>query len=256
MTRLNHRVLRLALPWLLTLAFLAVWELSCRAFHVAEFVLPAPSGIAAAMVKYHEVILDSASWTLLTTAIGFALAVVCGIVLGLAIGASSFVYSGLYPILIGFNSIPKVALVPVFVIWFGIGTVPAVLTAFVISFFPIAANMATGIATVEPEMQDVMRSLGASNREILFKIGIPRSLPYLFASLKVAVTLAFVGSVISETIASNRGIGFLMLAASSRFQVALVFAGVTAVALMGILMYAACAFFEQRMTRWAYRAKA
>src|SRR6201988_4355331 len=103
-------------------------------------------------------------------------------------------------------------------------------------------------------MEDVMRALGARRDEILLKVGIPRSLPYLFASLKVAMTLAFVGSVISETVASNRGIGYLMLAASSRFQVSLVFAGVAAVAVMGIAMYAICVAFEQRMVHWAYRS--
>ena len=254
MTAQAQRLLHMLLPWIVTIGLLAIWELVCLTLHIPEFILPAPSAIGAAVARYHEVILDNALWTLLTTSIGFGLAVVCGIVLGLVIGASSLVYSALYPILIGFNSIPKVALVPVFVIWFGIGTVPAVLTAFSVSFFPIAVNVATGIATVEPEMKDVMRALGASSREILVKIGIPRSLPYLFASLKVAVTLAFVGSVISESIASNRGIGYLMLAASSRFQVGLVFASVVAVAVMGILMYGACALLERRMTHWAYRA--
>jgi NitT/TauT family transport system permease protein len=250
----QRRIVRRILPWAVTFGLLALWELVCRIFQVPQFILPPPSAVAAAMVQYDTVIIDNAGWTLLTTLIGFGIAIVCGVLLGLAIGASALVYSGIYPVLVGFNSIPKVALVPVFVIWFGIGTVPAILTAFALSFFPIAVNVATGIATVEPEMRDVLRALGASEREILLKAGIPRSLPYLFASLKVAMTLAFVGSVISETVASNRGIGYLMLAASSRFQVSLVFAGVAAVALMGIAMYAICVVFEQRMVYWAYRS--
>lgn len=255
MTKRQRRIIQRILPWLVTFGLLGLWELVCRAFHVAEFILPAPSAIGVAIIQYHSIILDNAAWTLLTTAVGFGLAMVCGVLLGLAIGASAMVYSGLYPVLVGFNSIPKVALVPVFVIWFGIGTIPAVLTAFTLSFFPIAVNVATGIATVEPEMLDVLRALGAKRHEILMKVGIPRSLPYLFASLKVAVTLAFVGSVISETVASNRGIGYLMLAASSRFQVALVFAGVVTVAIMGIAMYAICGVFERRMVYWAYRSQ-
>src|SRR5262249_43917114 len=161
----------------------------------------------------------------------------------------------LYPVMIGFNSIPKVALVPVIVIWFGIGAVPAIITACSIAFFPIAVNIATGLATIEPEMQDVLRSLGANRWEVLTKAGIPRSMPYLFASLKIAITLAFVGSVISETVASNKGIGYLMLSASSRFEVPLVFAGLLVVGAMGIGMYAVCATFEKRMTRWAFRSQ-
>jgi NitT/TauT family transport system permease protein len=149
--------------------------------------------------------------------------------------------------------VPKVAVVPILVLWFGIGTVPAVLTAFLIAFFPIAVNVAAGIAALEPELADVLRSLGANRREILMKVGIPRSLPYFFASLKVAITLAFVGSVISETVAANEGIGYLMLAASSSFRITLVFAALLVVAVMGVLMYAAAAWTEGFFTHWAVR---
>jgi NitT/TauT family transport system permease protein len=156
--------------------------------------------------------------------------------------------------MIAFNSIPKVAIVPLLVIWFGIGTVPAILTAFLISFFPIVVNVATGLATIEPELQDVLRSLGARKSQIVLKIGIPRSMPYFFASLKVAITLAFIGSVVSESIASNSGIGYLMIAASARFDVALVFAGFAVISVMGIVMYEVTAYTERRFTFWAMRA--
>src|SRR5690606_9935430 len=122
------------------------------------------------------------------------------------VGASPGIYRAINPLLIGFNSIPKVALVPVLVMWFGIGTVPAIVTAFLTAFFPIAVNVATGIVTVEPELADVLRSLGARRSVILRKVGLPRAMPYLFASLKIAVTLAFVGSVVSEMVASDAGI--------------------------------------------------
>ena len=124
-----------------------------------------------------------------------------------------------------FNGIPKVAFVPILVVWFGIGTVPAVLTAFLISFFPIVVNVATGLATLEPELEDVLRSLGATKIDILWKVGLPRSLPYFFASLKVSITLAFIGTVVSETVASNEGIGYLMMSAGSSMRMPLVFAG-------------------------------
>jgi NitT/TauT family transport system permease protein len=144
--------------------------------------------------------------------------------------------------------------VPIFVLWFGIGTVPAILTAFLIAFFPITVNVATGIVTMEPELADVLRSLGASKLDILWRVGLPRSLPYFFASLKIAITLAFVGVVISETVASNVGIGYLMLSASSTFRVPLVFAALLVIAAMGILMYAGAAFFERRYTGWSVRS--
>ena len=159
----------------------------------------------------------------------------------------------LYPVLVGFNSIPKVAVVPVLILWFGVGPVPAVLTAFLISFFPIVVNVATGLATIEPELRDVLRALGASKLDIIRKVGLPRSMPYFFGSLKVAITLAFVGSVIAETVGSNKGVGHLMLSAQAAFQVPLVFAGLLALAVLGIVLYAMMAVVERRFTTWAYR---
>lgn len=247
--------LRLA-PWLAAAALFATWELGCRLFAVPEFLLPAPSAALAALWSFAGAIWHNAFYTLWVTLLGFALAVVFGLAMGVATGASRLAYAALSPLLIGFNSIPKVAIVPILVIWFGIGTVPAVLTAFSISFFPIAVNVATGIATIEPELRDLLRSLGARPLDILLKVGLPRAMPLFFASLKVAVTLAFVGTVISETIAGNRGIGYLMLQASSSFRVPLVFAGLLVVAAMGIAMYGLFALLERRVTGWAFRGNA
>ncbi len=241
------------MPWLVVFGLFGVWEFACIAFSIPEFVLPRPTVVFRTMADFAGPLWQHSSYTLFTTVIGFALAVVGGVLLGLAVGASPLVYHGLYPVLIGFNAIPKVAIVPVLVVWFGIGTVPAIITAFAISFFPIAVNVATGLATLEPELEDVLRSLGASKLDILLKVGLPRSLPYFFASLKVAVTLAFVGSVIAETVASNEGIGYLMLQASSRFQIPLVFAGLIVIAAMGVVMYFLFAAVEGRMTGWATR---
>ncbi len=135
------------------------------------------------------------------------------------IGSSKLAYDTAYPLLVGFSSIPKVAVVPIFVLWYGAGTVPAILTAMIICIFPIVVNVATGIATVEPELEDVMKTLKASKLDILWNVSLPRSMPYFFAALKVAITLAFVGSVVAETVASNRGIGNMMMIASSSFNV-------------------------------------
>ena len=194
-------------------------------------------------------------WTLVTTLFGFALAIVGGVLLGITLGFSTLVYRGLYPLLVGFNAIPKVALVPILVLWFGIGAVPVIVTSFIISFFPIVVNVATGIATMEPELADVLRSLGASKLDVLRKAGLPRAMPYLFASLKIAITLAFVGSVLAETIGGNAGLGFLMVTAAARFDVALVFAGLIAVAVMAVGLFVICVLVERRMVRWAFRGE-
>jgi len=158
-----------------------------------------------------------------------------------------------YPLLVGFSSIPKVAVVPIFVLWFGSGTLPAVLTSFVICIFPVVVNVATGLATTEPELEDVLKALGAKRREILWNVGLPRTMPYFFASLKVAITLAFVGTVLAETIASNRGIGNVMMIATSTFDVPLVFAGLFLLAFLGVILYVIFTLIERQVTGWATR---
>lgn len=244
-----------AAPWLYTIGLFVVWELAVRIFGIAPYVLPAPSVILNAIIEFWPAIWKNSLQTLYTTSVGFLLAVVGGLALGLLVGWSKTIYAGLYPIMVGFNAIPKVAIVPILVIWFGIGTIPAVLTAFLISFFPIVVNVATGLATIEPETEDVLRALGAKKMDIMLKVGIPRSMPYFFGSLKVAITLAFVGSVVSETVASNSGLGQMMSAAQSQFNVPLVFAGLIMLAVEGIAMYALMAWIERRTTGWAHRGQ-
>jgi NitT/TauT family transport system permease protein len=251
----RRNALRIAMPWLVIAVLLVIWEVACIVFDLPEILLPRPTKVFEVFIARFDILLLFCWQTLWTSLIGFLIAIAGGLLLGLAIGASPFVYSGLYPLLIAFNAVPKVALVPILMIWVGVGALPAVVTAFVISFFPIVVNVATGLATIEPEMRDVLRSLGATHMEILTKVGIPRAMPYLFASLKVAITLAFIGSVISETVGGNRGIGFLMLSAGARNDAPTTFAGLFAIAIMGVLMYAVCALVEKRMTRWAFRGE-
>jgi len=241
-------------PWLVVALLLVVWEGLCVGLSIPQYLLPSPTATWAAGVEQFGPIMMHAWQTFFTTVLGFALAVVVGLTLGLIVGWSPLVFKALYPLLVGFNSIPKVAFVPVLVVWFGIGTVPAILTAFLISFFPVVVNVATGLATLEPELEDVLRSLGASRFDILTKVGLPRSMPYFFASLKVAITLAFVGTVVSETVASNLGIGYLMMSASSSMNMPLVFAGLIVIGVMGVAMYELFALVENRMTRWAHRS--
>jgi NitT/TauT family transport system permease protein len=252
MTR-ERLLVRLA-PWIAAGALMAIWEAAVHALDIPPFFLPPPSSVAAAIVEFRGALYRNSLFTLTTTLVGFGLAVGFGLVLGLIVGWSRALYAGFYPLMIGFNAIPKVAVVPILVLWFGIGFLPAVLTAFLISFFPIVVNVATGLATIEPELEDVLKALGASKLDIVRKVGIPRTLPYFFGSLKVAITLAFVGSVISESLASNHGIGNLMLQAQAQFQVPLIFAGLVALAVEGIAMYALMAALEARMTRWAQRS--
>jgi NitT/TauT family transport system permease protein len=239
----------------LIVGFFLVWEVLCILLNVSDLILPRPSEIILTMWTRFPVLWPHILQTLYSTLTGFTLGVVIGVAIGVAVGTSRIAYSVAYPLLVGFSSIPKVAVVPIFVLWFGSGTTPAVLTAMVICVFPIVVNIATGLATTEPELEDVLKTLGASKTEILWNVGLPRAMPYFFASLKVAITLSFVGAVLSETVASNMGIGNVMMTASSNFQVSLVFAGLIILALMGVALYAVFSLLERRITGWATRGK-
>ncbi len=233
--------------------FFVLWELACVATGVSDLVLPRPSQILQVLIDKLPLLWPHTVQTLYTTLAGFALGVLIGIVLGLLIGSSKTAYDVAYQLLVGFSSIPKVAVVPIFVVWFGSGTVPAILTSMVICIFPVVVNVATGLASTEPELEDVLRVLGAKKRDILWNVALPRAMPYLFASLKIAITLAFVGTVLAETVAANKGIGTVMMIASGNFDVPMVFAGLLILAVLGVMLYTLSSLLERRVTGWAQR---
>src|SRR6187402_2010966 len=197
----------------LIVLFFVAWELFCLMTGMSDLVLPRPSQVFVTLFEKFPILWPHILQTLATTMIGFVLGVGLGVVLGAVIGVSKVAYDTAYPLLIGFSSIPKVAVVPIFVLWFGSGSVPAVLTALSICFFPIVVNIATGLATTEPELEDVL----------------------------------------SETVASNRGIGNVMMTASSNFNVPLVFAGLFVLAGLGVALYVIFSVIEGRVTGWATR---
>ena len=241
-------------PWLLLVVVLVLWEAVCRGFGISEFIFPSPSRIASQLVEFRGVIAAHAWRTFWVTMLGFGLSIVVGTLLGFLIGSSRMAYAAMYPLMTGFNAVPKAAFVPILVVWFGIGVGPAVLTAFLISFFPITVNIATGLATIEPELEDVLRVLGAKRWDVLIKIGLPRSMPYFYASLKVAITLAFVGTTVSEMTAANEGIGYLLISAGSSMQMGLAFGGLVVIGAMAMIMYELFAVIEKRTTGWAHRS--
>ena len=223
-------------PWGLLVLTIALWQIICSAFSVSEFIFPSPLRIWQQMVEFRDVIAAHAWRTFWVTMAGFGIAIVVGV------------------LMTGFNALPKAAFVPILVVWFGIGVGPAILTAFLISFFPIMVNIATGLATLEPELEDVLRVLGAKRWDVLVKVGLPRSMPYFYGSLKVAITLAFVGTTVSEMTAANEGIGYLLISAGSAMQMGLAFAGLVVVGAMAMVMYELFSYIEKHTTAWAHRS--
>lgn len=231
-------------------AIVLLWEGACRLFGVPAFVLPTPSASLHALWLHREVLCVAAGQTLWVTLAGFAAAIVAGLAGGAAIGSSRRLYQGLYPALIGFNCVPKVALVPILVIWLGVGPAPSLASVFLMSFSPVLINVAAGVAAVEREPRDAMRVLGARWHHLLWRLALPQAMPYFFASLRIAVSAAFVGAILAETIASDRGIGHLIVAASSRLQVPLAFAALLLTAAMGIGLYGLIVAAERHLLAW------
>ena len=240
-------------PWILLGAIVVLWQIICSAFNVSEFIFPSPWAIGTQLVEFGGVIAAHAWRTYWVTMAGFGIAIVVGVLLGFVIGSSRLAYAAVYPLMTAFNALPKAAFVPILVVWFGIGVGPAILTAFLISFFPIMVDIATGLATLEPELEDVLRVLGAKRWDVLTKVGLPRSMPYFFGSLKVAITLAFVGTTVSEMTAANEGIGYLLISAGSSMQMGLAFAGLMVVGAMAMAMYELFSVIEKHTTGWAHR---
>jgi NitT/TauT family transport system permease protein len=250
---MNSKKLEAYSPLILFLFLLALWQSVCALFDIPEFLFPSPLMIGKALVEFTNPIAFAAWQTFWVTMVGFGISIVVGVLLGFLVGSARIAYTAMFPLLVAFNAVPKAAIVPILVVWFGIGVGPGILTAFLISFFPITVNIATGLATLEPELEDVLRVLGAKRWDVLVKVGLPRSLPYFYASLKIAITLAFVGTVLAEMTAGDSGIGYLMQTAGSQQRLALAFAGLVVIGAMAMAMYEFFSYVERHTTAWAHR---
>ena len=240
-------------PILLAAAVVLLWQVLVAGLDVPEYLFPSPWQIAQQFVEFKGPLLAAAWSTFWVTMVGFGIAIVVGVLLGFLIGSSRVAYAAVYPLMVGFNAVPKAAIVPILVVWFGIGIGPGILTAFLISFFPITVNIATGLATLEPELEDVLRVLGAKRWDVLVKVGLPRSMPYFYGSLKIAITLAFVGTVLAEMTAGDSGIGNLIQTAGSQQRMSLAFAGLVVISIMAMAMYELFSAIEKHTTGWAHR---
>ena len=254
---MNQRSAERWAPFVTAIALLLLWQFVCTVFKVADYIFPSPLTIVQALFEFAVPIAEAAWKTFWVTMVGFAIAIAVGVLLGFLVGSSRLAYAAIYPLLIGFNAVPKAAIVPILIVWFGIGVGPGILTAFLtaflISFFPVTVNIATGLATLEPELEDVLRVLGAKRWDVLIKVGLPRSMPYFYGSLKIAITLAFVGTVLAEMTAGDSGIGYLMQTAGSQQRMPLALAGLVVIGVMAMAMYELFSIVEKRTTGWAHR---
>ena len=246
---------KVGIPLLAVALFLAAWELLVWANGWPNYKMASPSDLIPAYRRFWPLFLEYGWDTLWRTVVGLLLAVVVGVALGMVMGFSRTMRDALYPLLVGFNAIPKATVVPVVaLIFIGQHDLNTILIAFMISFFPIAVSVSIGLSTLEPEYRDILRSLGASKLTIFWKIALPKTLPEFFGALKVAVTLAFIGTNLMEIVEPHgRGLGHLFDSGKINADYPLMFAVLLALAALGILLFYVVVLLERIFAGWAER---
>ena len=237
-------------PFVGILVFLAVWEAGVALYRMPAYLLPAPSVILETFVTELPRLAYHGWVTAYEMLLGYALAVAVAVPLAIAITSSQRFDSFVMPTLLFFQVVPKVAVAPLFLVWFGVGALPKILVAFLISFFPIVIDAAVGLRSMSGEMTDLARSMGASRMQVFARFRLPTSLPYLFSGLKVAATLAVAGAVVGEFVGADKGLGYLLLVTNSNMETALMFATIVALTIIGLAFFYAVELLEALLIPW------
>lgn len=242
---------RLAPGIILFIAVLVLWQLAIRLFHVSLFVLPAPTDIAVSLVANAATLATATLITAKEVLVGFAFAAVVGIGLALLIVRFRLFGRALYPLIVLFQTVPKVALAPIFILWFGYDLTPKVVLIMVIAFFPITLDMLVGLQSVEQTFVSLMRSVGASENDILLRVRIPHALPHLMAGMKVAITFSVIGAIVGEFAGASAGLGYAIQFASTQLDTAMVFAALVVISIVGVVFYYVIEVLEHVLIPWA-----
>ena len=233
--------------------FVLAWEALVRLLHVRPIMLPPPSTVFLELWTERSWYLDHAWYTLLTTLAGFALAVVFGVATAVLLVSSRWFESAIYPLIIAMNSVPKVAVAPLFVIWLGTGAEPKISIAFLIAVFAIIVDTVHGLRSVPGDVLDLGRVLKGSALDFFFKVRLPSALPSILTGMKVAISLALIGAIVGEFVASQRGLGYVILSAQGTFDTPRVFAAIILLVIMGIALFGALVWLERAATPWRRR---
>lgn len=241
-------------PWLRPIGLLVVivilWGVGVRLFDVPPYLVPKPSAVAMAFVDQWRMLLEQTIPTTIATLGGFALCIIIGIPLAMLIAGSKTVESYVYPLLVFSQSIPKVAIAPLLVVWFGFGMAPKIWTAFLLGVFPVVVAGVQGFKSVEPEMRDLVRSMKASWLQTFVFVSLPHALPAIFSGLKVSVTLAVVGAVVGEFVGANSGIGFVLQRSIGNFELPTMFAALTILSMIGVILFWIIDLIERIAVPW------
>jgi NitT/TauT family transport system permease protein len=236
---------------ILGLILITLWETAIHVFQVEVFVAPAPSAIALSLAQNASLLAQATLVTAEEVLVGFVLASLVGAGLALLIVRFSLLGRALYPIIVLFQTVPKVALAPIFILWFGYDLSPKLVLIVVIAFFPVTLDMLAGLQSVEPGLIALMRSVGAKDNDILFRVRIPNALPHLMAGMKIAITLSVIGAIVGEFAGASAGLGYMIQFASTQLDTPLVFAALIVISVVGVVFYYLIELLERVMTPWA-----
>jgi NitT/TauT family transport system permease protein len=227
-----------------------MWEISVLAFQIPAFILPSPVQVATVLAQSASMLAFHTWYTLQASMLGFLLALVVGVLFAVLTVQSKLIEQTTYTLLVSMNSIPKVAIAPLFIVWLGTGIEPKVAIAMLVAVFPIVVETVHGLKSAHPEMLDLARVLGASRLQLLTKIQFPHALPNLFSGMKVGIALALVGGIVGEFVASRRGLGYVILVAQGQFDTPTIFAALVILALLGTLLFYAVEAIERLVVPW------
>jgi NitT/TauT family transport system permease protein len=224
-------------PFLFLIFIVVVWDLTIRLFRIPPYQIPAPGDVVVVLWQDWPELARQAWPTTYATLCGFLLSALFGIPLAMLIAGSKTVESYVYPLLVFSQSVPKVAIAPLFVVWFGFGIIPKVISAFLLGFVPVVVSAVQGFKSVDPDMVDLARAMQGSRFHVFCAVNLPHAMPAIFSGLKVSVTLAVVGAVVGEFVGSNSGIGYVLQRSIGTFDLPTMFAALVILALIGVILF-------------------
>jgi NitT/TauT family transport system permease protein len=254
---LNHKrfthglTLRFLLPASTIAALVALWWIAAVAFGWSKFIVPSPEDVWDELLTQRGLLPGHFWVTLKETMLGFGAAIVIGVPTAIAIAFSRLFGAMVEPVLVAFNSVPKIAIAPIFVIWMGFDIAPKIAMVVLLCFFPIVLSTAVGLKSTPPEFLDLVRSLSPSKRQLFIRVRVPAALPHIFVGLKLAITLAVIGAVVGEFVGATEGLGYVIVASGQNANTALAFASMVLLGLMSMGLFYAIAAIERIVVPWA-----
>lgn len=237
-------------PFLFMVFIVVAWDLAIRLFKIPAYQIPSPLDVVAVLRTEWPELLRQSWPTTYATVCGFLLSALFGIPVAMLIAGSKTVESYVYPLLVFSQSVPKIAIAPLFVVWFGFGIIPKVISAFLLGFFPVVVSAVQGFKSVDPDMVDLARAMQGSRVQVFRAVNLPHALPAIFSGLKVSVTLAVVGAVVGEFVGSNSGIGYVMQRSIGTFDLPTMFAALVILALLGVILFWIVDRIEKLVIPW------